>query len=181
MDTVVPRYISISGILPDNSVSRIKAITGVESAESSKDRYAHVVGAFRALRWMSRLLCVGLAVALLTGLIHLARMNSYLHRDSLSLLRHWGAGEATLKAPAIISGLAVGALGGAMASEGWIVVGGWFAHEIRALSPMLRELPGRGRRAGDCVRAASRGRRARRDGRDSRQCRASGAVRRRRR
>ena len=141
MDTVVPRYVSITGVLPDAAVSRIKAIAGIESAESSKDRYAHVVGAFRALRWMAKLLCAGLAVALLTGLIHLARMNSFLHRDSLLLLRFWGASESTLKAPAILSALSVGALGGALACVSWIIGGGWLAHEIRALSPMLREMP----------------------------------------
>ena len=144
MDAVVPRYISISGILPDSALSRIKAISGIESAESSKDRYAHVVGAFRALRWMAKLLCGGLFIALLTGLIHLARTNSFLHRESLTLLRLWGASEATLKAPAILSALSVGALGGGLACLSWIVGGGWLAHEIRALSPMLREMPSSG-------------------------------------
>jgi cell division protein FtsX len=141
MNAVVPRYVSISGVLPDSALQSVKSVPGIESAESSKDRYLHIVGAFSALRWVAKLLVVGLALALLTGLIHLSRMNAYLHRDALTILRLWGANEATLRVPSMISGVFVGAAGGVIAFVGWLTIGTWLARHIRALSPMLRDMP----------------------------------------
>lgn len=141
MDQIVPRYVSVSGVLPSDSVDQIKRIPGVESAESSKDRYKHIVGAFSALRTVARVLMAGLCLALLTGLIHLARMNGFLHRDALLLLRFWGAGSATLLVPGMISGLFVGLLGGVIAFSGWLTAGIWLTRHVRALSPMLSALP----------------------------------------
>ncbi|MGZ3698659.1 MAG: hypothetical protein ACXWP5_11035, partial [Bdellovibrionota bacterium] len=76
---VIPRYVSITGMLPDTAQEVVRGVRGVESVESSKDRYRHVVGAFSALRWVARLLMLGICLALLTGLIHLSKMNTYLH------------------------------------------------------------------------------------------------------
>ena len=73
---IIPRYISISGILPGFAVEKIKELRGVESVESSKDRYHHIVGAFSVLRWIARILIAGICFALITGLIHLSRMNA---------------------------------------------------------------------------------------------------------
>jgi cell division protein FtsX len=141
LNHVVPRYISVSGMLPDSAVDKIKNIPGIEAAESSKDRYHHIVGAFRTLRWVARVLMGGICLALLTGLIHLSRMNAYLHRDALSLLRFWGATHTTLAAPGMISGTFVGLLGGLIASAGWITVGAWLTHHIRSFSSILKAMP----------------------------------------
>jgi cell division transport system permease protein len=139
---VVPRYVSVSGILPDEALAKVRDVPGVESAESSKDRYVHIVGAFSALRWVAKLLVAGLALALFTGLIHLSRMNAYLHRDALTILRLWGASDSMLRMPSMISGVIVGATGGAVAAVAWIWAGTWMSQQLRALSPMLRDLPG---------------------------------------
>jgi cell division protein FtsX len=141
MTAVVPRYVSISGVLNQEALSKVRSVAGIESAESSKDRYIHIVGAFSALRWVAKLLVTGLGLALLTGLIHLSRMNAYLHRDALAILRLWGADETTLRVPSMVSGVLVGALGGSTACASWIIAGHWFARQARSLSPMLRDLP----------------------------------------
>jgi cell division protein FtsX len=141
MNSVVPRYVSIAGMLPDESLERIKSVPGIESADSSKDRYAHVVGAFLALRWVAKLLIVGVCLALMTGLIHLSRTNAYMHREALLILKLWGASAAELRAPGMISGALVGALGGAIAFASWITAGAWLTSQVRALSPLLREMP----------------------------------------
>ncbi|MCM2324281.1 MAG: hypothetical protein NDJ90_13575 [Oligoflexia bacterium] len=141
MSLVVPRYVSVSGVLPAATLAQVRSIPGIESAESSRDRHAHVLGAFSALRWVARLLALGLCLALLTGLIHLARTNAYLHRDALALMRLWGAHEATLRVPGIVSGLVVGVIGGTFACLGWLTAGAWLARHIRSLSPLLRDMP----------------------------------------
>jgi cell division protein FtsX len=141
MNQVIPRYISVSGILPDAALSKIQSVPGIEYAESSKDRYHHVVGAFAALRWVVRILMGGVGIALFTGLIHLSRMNAYLHKDALTLLRFWGAGNVTLIGPGMISGLSVGFLGGLIALSGWLTAGSWLTHHVRSLSSMLKGMP----------------------------------------
>lgn len=138
--SIVPRFISITGVLDPGALDRIKAVEGIESAESSRDRYAHIVGAFRALRWVARLLIVALGLALLTGLVHVARMNSYVHRDALAILRFWGGGPLLLRIPGLLSGMSVGLLGGALAGLGWSTAGVWLAGQIRLLSPLLSSL-----------------------------------------
>jgi cell division protein FtsX len=139
--TVIPRYVSVSGYLNDGAVDKVRAIKGIESAETSKDRLKQVIGAFQALRWMARLLAGGLCLALLTGLIHLARMNSQLHSDAVSLLRLWGATEISLRLPSILSGASVGLLGGILGTFAWMFWGTWLIRHVRAISPLLHELP----------------------------------------
>lgn len=141
MNSIIPRYVTIAGMLGPNAGDQIKAVPGIEGVDSSKDRYQHIVGAFSALRWVAKLLIIGLCVALFTGLIHLAKMNSQLHQEAIALMRLWGAGAFSLRAPALLSGLWVGLLGGGVACVGWIVAGRWLGLQIRTLSPMLGEMP----------------------------------------
>lgn len=141
MAAVVPRYVAVSGIFPDTVLGSIKAVPGVESAETSKDRHRQVLSAFSTLSWVVRVLVVGLALALFTGLIHLSRTNAFLHRDVMGILRLWGAHEWMLKVPALLSSLSVGLLGGTVASITWFALGGWLSRNVKALSPMLRDLP----------------------------------------
>ncbi|MDR3607376.1 MAG: hypothetical protein P4M08_08350 [Oligoflexia bacterium] len=138
---LVPRYVSVAGILEDTALDRIRATSGVEAAESSRDRYRNVLGAFAALRWVARLLVAGLGLALLTGLIHLARTNAYIHREATALMRLLGGGGALLQVPGILSGLSVGMLGGLFAVSGWISAGLWLSHHVKGLSPLLRDMP----------------------------------------
>ncbi len=151
---LVPRYITISGLLDSGTLDAVKVVRGVDSVETSKNRHAHVVGAYRALRWVVRTLVAGLALALLTGLIHLARMNAHLHRDALSILKLWGAGPWTLRAPALFSGAMVGFLGGAASLAGWAIASPWLLRHLRQLSPMLSELHVPGIEAGLSLLAA---------------------------
>lgn len=141
MTAVVPRYVSVTGLLGEAALERVRAVPGVESAESSRDRYARVVGAFLALRWVARLLVAGAALALLTGLIHLSRLNAYMHRETLTILKLWGASATEMRAPAMISGALVGAMGGLGAGAGWLLAGHDLSEQIRSLSPMLLGLP----------------------------------------
>lgn len=141
LHSVVPRYLSISGTLPSQAADQIRQMPGVRSADSSKDRYRHIVGAFSALKWVTKIFVLGLCLAIFTGLIHLMRMNAYLHKDALGLLRLWGAGDLALRAPGFISGLWVGILGGAMALLAWITGGSWLIRQIRGLSPLLKDIP----------------------------------------
>ncbi len=138
---IIPRYITISGILPHFAVEKIKELRGVESVESSKDRYHHIVGAFSVLRWIARVLIAGICFALITGLIHLSRMNAYLHGDALALLKLWGAGTQTLTYPGMISGALVGLIGGVLAASGWVTLGAWLSTHIRSISTLLSGMP----------------------------------------
>ena len=138
---VVPRFISVSGMFPSSLSESIKRVNGVESVESSKDRYKYVIGILQTLRWVLRILIGGVSLSLLTGLIHLSKMNAYLHQEALSLLKFWGASRAVLVLPGMFSGLLVGILGGALAYGGWATVGLSLARHVRSLSSLLKTLP----------------------------------------
>lgn len=141
MNQIVPRYVSITGVFPEAQLEQIRKLSGVESAESSGDRSRPIVGAFSALRWLARLMMVGICFALFTGLLHLARMNGYLHQDALGILRLWGADSLALLTPGLISGVMVGALGGLLAAAGWVSIGATLGRHLRTLSPVLKTLP----------------------------------------
>jgi cell division protein FtsX len=141
MFQVVPRYVSVVGMLSDSALQEIQKIPGIELAESSKDRFHHIVGAFSTLLWIAKVLMGGVCFALLTGLVHLSRTNAYLHAEALSLFKLWGAGSTTLALPGTLSGLLVGVLGGAIACVGWMTVGAWLARHVRSLSVMLKGMP----------------------------------------
>jgi cell division protein FtsX len=139
--TIVPRYITISGLMIDSAIDRIRSIPGIESADSSRDRNRSVIGAFMTLRWVAKVLSAGLCLALFTGLIHLARTNSYIHRDAVALLRLLGGDGMQLQLPGILSGVCVGALGGALALGSWVSIGIWLSAQVKHLSPILRSMP----------------------------------------
>ncbi len=138
---IVPRYVTLSGILPSSTLEKVKTVAGIESVESTKDRYRQVVGAFSALRWMSRILMGGICLALLTGLIHLSRLNAYLHEDALKLLQHLGASQKVLIFPGAASGFSVGLLGGLLALLAWMTVGIGLTQHVRSLSSLLKGMP----------------------------------------
>lgn len=138
--TVVPKFVSVSGALPPDSIERVRRVKGIESAETSRDKIKQTIGAFQALRWISRLLIGGLCLALLAGLVHLARLNSQLQSDATSLLRLWGANEFTLRLPSALSGATVGLAGGLIGSVSWLFWGSWLVRHVRSLSPFLHEI-----------------------------------------
>ena len=138
---VVPRTISVTGLMPPRFVQDFKRVAGIQSVETTKNRYRAVMGTFTALCWVARILMAGLCLALITGLVHLGRSNGYLYRDSLRLMRIWGAGGKDLLTPGLVCGLISGSLGGFLAATGWISAGRWLVREIRNLSPLLLYMP----------------------------------------
>lgn len=141
LSQVVPRYISLTGMLGDSIAEKLKDIPGIESIDESKERYRQIVGAFSVVRWLTRVLIAGLSIALVIGLIHLSRSNSYLQSDALELMRQWGAGRFALICPGTLSGMLVGLLGGVMAVVAWYSVGLLLASHIKSLSILLRGMP----------------------------------------
>jgi cell division transport system permease protein len=139
--TLVPRYVSIAGILPPETLENIKAVPGIESAESSRDRYSGVIGGFTTLKTMLFLLTGGLLFALLTGLTHLSRLNVGLMADAVSIMKLLGASQWSMRGPAMLSGLFVGAAGGLCALIGWMTLGMGLSRHIRELSVLLRDVP----------------------------------------
>ncbi len=141
---VVPRYVSVTGFLEETALEAVQRVKGVESAESSKDRYRQILGAFQVLKWITRLLQIGLAIALFTALIQLSRMNSALQGEAYSLLRLLGASEGSLRMPGLLCGLLVGVLGGVIALVSWSELAAPLADHVRGLSPLLRGIPAPG-------------------------------------
>ncbi len=141
MQSLIPRYISASGVFAPDAGEQLRKVPGVESVETSRERYKPIAGAFTALRKLALLLALGLGVALATGLVHLARMNGQLLSESLGILRLWGASAGALRVPALVSGASVGALGGVVAGGLWLFAGAFLSANLGAFSPLLQQIP----------------------------------------
>ncbi len=143
--SIVPRYVSIAGVFSPSelgaAMDSIKAIPGVESVETTQERAKHSLSAFETVRWVARTVAVGLVLSLFTGLLHLSRMNSQLHRDVAGLLKNWGASAWTLRLPGVFSGWIVGAMGGLSAGMLFLLGGEGLATQLRALAPALAAVP----------------------------------------
>lgn len=140
LPAVVPRYVSVEGVFRDNPTPALKSVPGIQGVDSSRDRYRAVIGAFHAFQKISGILASGLVVALLTGLILLARMNHQLLEDSLSVLHFWGAGSWSLRVPPLLAGLSVGSLGGVWAALAWWAGAPSIHAQLVSLSPVLNGL-----------------------------------------
>ena len=140
MQALIPRYVTVAGLLDPDAVEKLRTIPGVESAESSRDRYRSVVGAYSALRRVARALSAGILIALAAGLIHLSRGHAQSLSESLGILRLWGAGNLTLRIPGLIAGGTVGLAGGAVAALLWAVGAPWLGQHVASLSPSLASL-----------------------------------------
>ncbi len=140
MHSIVPEYVSVSGQFPLGATEKFKALSGVESVETAKNRYQQVIGAFTALKWFVRAMLLGVVGVLFLGFFQLARSHQKDHSEALGLLKFWGAGEATLLLPNLISCWLAGCLGGVMAALAWSLGSAWMAHAVQGLSPFLSDL-----------------------------------------
>ena len=64
-DPILPRYITVSGILGAGLAEKIRAVVGIESVETSEGHFRPLAGAFSTLQWLARFLAVGLLFALI--------------------------------------------------------------------------------------------------------------------
>jgi cell division protein FtsX len=140
-ELLLPQYLSISGVLPEPVLEKIKKIPGIESADSSVDRYPHILNAFETLKKMTQVLLLGLSLALLILLTQLAQLNATTQQESLSLLKLMGAGTFSQRFPPLLSGLWTGLLGGLIAAMGWWLSGTLLIDRFQLLSPGLKQMP----------------------------------------
>lgn len=140
LSSLIPRHISIAGHLPQGVSRAIERLPGIESTESSGDRFNHVVSAFQTLQWVGRILIVGLIIALITLMVHLMRMNVHHLKECLNLLKLLGADSFSLRFPRLAGGILVGVLSGLIAAIAWVGVGGTLTEKIQALSPVMAEM-----------------------------------------
>ena len=140
-NAIIPRYITLNGTLKNLDSDKIKSMKGVEQIDSSKDRNKNVVAAYGVLNNLIRFLIIGSFFALLTGLVHLTRMNSQLHEDAVSLMKQLGAGFFETRLPTFISGLSVGVVGGILAFLGWLTMGPKLVEFVKAISTHFNGVP----------------------------------------
>ncbi|MBL7714843.1 MAG: hypothetical protein JNL01_05200 [Bdellovibrionales bacterium] len=138
---LVPRHFSITGIFSQAAAEKLSQIPGIESVETSRDRHIQIVSGFKAIRWVARVLVIGLAFALLSALVYMAQANSSLHRDVVDLMTFWGASPGMAKAPIFLSGLWIGTVGGIAGLVFWNLCGSWLFRQLTLLSPLLSDFP----------------------------------------
>jgi cell division protein FtsX len=117
---LIPRFIALGGVFSRAILDQIKALPEVDSVESLKDR-SSAAGAFVMLRWILRVLLVGIFCVLSLGFFQIAQMNASFYRDCLDILAFWGGAQKILFVPGVFSSFLVGLLGGLFALVVWWV------------------------------------------------------------
>ena len=140
MNTVVPRFISLSGVFSEEIINKIQRIQGIESVESTKQRYQHIVDSFSTIQWITRVLMFGLMAVIFSVLLHQSRIQAYQFSQTASLLSLFGAGGFLTRVPLMISGLLTGLIGGLFAAVIWFQFGSWFSEQIIHFAPIFQRL-----------------------------------------
>lgn len=105
---LTPQYLSLKGKITNDQLIRIKKINGVESIDTSGDRFRPIVENLQALRFVTNAFLIGAFIALAALFILLSRMNRSIHDEISSLLRQMGSSEARARSPQILSGALFG-------------------------------------------------------------------------
>lgn len=137
---LVPRYVSVTGLLNSNSLDAIKQVRGVEAVETSRGRHQQMLSAYYTLKWVVRVFIGGVALAIFVALILLTKANALLQSDAIRLLKFWGASPVMLRLPSLFNGFLTGLLGGIIAIPLWQLGMLWFFNIVGQLSSQFGEL-----------------------------------------
>ncbi len=139
-DQLLPKFITLSGFLREGDLEKIKAVSGIESVEASKDRNGPLFGAFTALKRIIKISMFVFLFLLLGGWFYFIKVHFYSLKSSLTLLRLMGAHWLTLKAPTLLAAIWCGILVGALSSVIWYFGAQPLTLQFKALSPLLKDL-----------------------------------------
>lgn len=140
VNAVVPRYVSVSGLISDEVVNHIRSLSGIESVETSENRFRPIVETIEMLVRVTQFLTLGVLFALASGLVQLIRMNGGYYQDTLESMKLWGAGLFHLRLPGMVAGALTGGLGGLIAGVAWFFGGISLETHAREMSPVFRDL-----------------------------------------
>ncbi len=105
---LTPQYLSLKGKISQDQLNRIKKISGVESIDTSGDRFRPIVENLQAVRFVTNVFLLASLCALISLFILLARMNQTIHEEVSNLLRQMGSSESKTRLPQILSGVLFG-------------------------------------------------------------------------
>lgn len=134
---IVPRLVSITGKFSSEWIDRLKTSPGIESVETSIEKTQSTLGAFRSLRWISRVLVLFLTLSLITVLFHLCRLNFSMQLDAVRVLSMLGANRFWIRFPNLVLGFFVGLSGSVFALLLWSTLGDRFLNQLQLFSPSL--------------------------------------------
>lgn len=139
MNAIVPKYVSVSGVLDENVTEKIRAMSGVESIESSKERFSQVVGSVKSIQKFLEAMLLGIVLALLVGLVQASRAQTAIQSDAIRLMDLLGVQPTTVWCMRLVSSVTVGLLGGLLAAGLWVGISGHLMAQILQVSDLLRD------------------------------------------
>ncbi len=140
VQALLPEFVTVSGEIRPEQIEKLKTFEFTESIDSSRQKFLHAAGAFQALRWIGRFFLVGLLLTLASGILHLSRILGYFHVESTRVIKQWGGGFWQLRAPALISGLSLGAFSSLITLAIWVGLGQKMVILLQGLSPFLKDI-----------------------------------------
>lgn len=139
---LTPEYLSLKGKISAEQLTRLKKINGVESIDTSGDRFRPIVENLEALRFVTHAFLLAALCALISLFILLSRMNRSIHDDIAELLRQMGASESRTRAPQILSGVLFGVTTAGVAGFFAMILEDQFIDKFLSFSPYFNTMNG---------------------------------------
>jgi cell division protein FtsX len=140
MKVIAPEYVSIRGQMDPQQVEKIKGIKGVESIDSSIERFKPISESLMTTQFVSRLFLVAALFGLLTVLFLMSRLNASIHQEARRLIYQLGGTRLQARIPQVFHQTFLGVLGGLIAATAWLFSQSFWVHKIQAFSPYFRDL-----------------------------------------
>lgn len=140
MVSLLPRFISMSGLVEPGLIEKIKSLPQIESVESSMGRFTPMISALESFKNGALVFLLGILLTLATVFFLITKMNQSLYSETLTLFKLMGADTFSLKTPGLLSGLLTGLLGGLFCVSLWFLMSASMLQLLRAISPFFKNI-----------------------------------------
>lgn len=138
---IAPQYVTIRGSLSPAQVENVKRIPGVESIDSSTERFRPILESLTATQWITRIFMAACLLGLFTLLLLMSRLNHSVHAEAFRLIEQLGGTRLQARLPQVVNQTMLGLLGGTLAATAWIFSQTILVQKIHAFSPFLQSMP----------------------------------------
>jgi len=140
MKMIAPEYVTIRGQISRNQLENLKRLKGVDSVDSSVERFKPIFESLQTTQWITRIFLAAVLFGLFTVLFLMSRLNASIHQNGRKLIYQLGGSRLQAKFPQVFHQTLLGVIGGILASSAWLLSQSAWIHKIQTFSPYFRDL-----------------------------------------
>jgi len=140
VNSVLPKFVSVSGDIPQSVISSIESIPLVSHVETSVDRYKPIIKLFSLIKVASGWVSITLLFVFLASLFLLLVINRSYYSKAIEVFQQMGGDGLINSLPGIFSGASTGFLAGLISGVLWIFTFPFISKTIISVSPLLSDI-----------------------------------------